>query len=804
LEGKRHYNLTSIIENYNGSYLRHLQQRILDLKKSAKPLIYCAITGVAGSGKSELAKAYATQCRTSTNFIWRLDPDLSHNDATQISYQAAFAELLFNFHLEINAAYPQETPEQIHQRVVGSLWAKIHQFPESMLIFDNAATYVDIEKYLPTDPDIKNCITGLIVVTTQNLYFFDPGIQNLCLNQGLKDGGAELVAEIARCPSSEAAEMLAARLDYLPLGLRIAGQYIQIQKRTDSDFGFGKYLELMDQHVSPHLGTEAAIYLSIQKIKILNPKLYRLLEWCVYLDFQKLDTTLVFELYRVQESKSVDPKNKDLITQVEFGEMMGQKTYSLMVYEEMTKKYYVHRTTQTAIRKSLKEPIQILREVITAMMQTYGIKEYTEAAVKRSQKVMPHLKALYKHVYLNWEYRKRLFLEYSRLVRTMMISRLDPMRSDSLELRRHKEYVLEQIKKAALGYISKNALGYTSEENQKDKEIVLAAVVLDGSTLVYASEELQKDREVVLAAVKRHGSALEYASPEVQNDRKIVLAAVQRSGWALEFASDELKRDKDVVLHAVKQHGHALRYANEEFQKDQEIVLTAVQKTGWALLYANEALRNDKEIVLAAVKQNGSALEYANEALQADKELVLAAVKRSGQVLRYASQELKKDKEIVLAAVVLDGSALEYASEELQNDKELVLAAVVQNAWVLQYASEALRNDKAIVFAAVVQSGQALQFANPALQADKELVLAAVQQSGMALQFASPELKKDKEVVLAAVVQHGMALLCANEALKNNKELVLAAVQQNGYALEFASAELQHNPEFVKAAKRLK
>ncbi len=58
----------------------------------------------------------------------------------------------------------------------------------------------------------------------------------------------------------------------------------------------------------------------------------------------------------------------------------------------------------------------------------------------------------------------------------------------------------------------RQSLYYASEEMQRDKEVVLAAVIQDGNTLQYASEEMQEGKEVVLVAVKQNGLALRYAS----------------------------------------------------------------------------------------------------------------------------------------------------------------------------------------------------------------------------------------------------------------------------------------------------
>ena len=87
-----------------------------------------------------------------------------------------------------------------------------------------------------------------------------------------------------------------------------------------------------------------------------------------------------------------------------------------------------------------------------------------------------------------------------------------------------------------------------------------------------ANEKLQADRDVMLAAVKVDGQALYYGSKEIRNDKEIVLEAVTRKGLILKYASHELRQDKDIALAAVKQDKRALEYiASEELKQDPDI-----------------------------------------------------------------------------------------------------------------------------------------------------------------------------------------------------------------------------------------
>ncbi len=400
-----------MIDHFKPLYVEQLQERITALKNLDHPVIKCAITGVAGSGKSELAKAFVTQFRnSSTIFTWRLDPDPdgTSNNVTKVSYRQAYLQLLHNFSLPHLKAYDEETPLQMEQRLLSMLWSKINQYSSWILIFDNAASLEDIERHLPTDPNIH----GSILVTTQNPHFFPEEKQNLSLNQGLQERntGVQLLEELSTCTDSKEAQLLAKKLDYLPLGLRLAGAFIRSQKTVDPDFSFTQYIRLMDQNVNPHLSSETAIHISIRKAKAQNPKLYEILKWCAFLDCQKLEATILFDIYKYQEYGAPNPREdmwwgtqiwnrifkpkilhpviqpEPLVLKTQFNTAMGNDNYSLIVYDRLIQGYYLHRTTQVGIRSLITSPIQTLKLLVALMLQLYPFDRYSIRQLKYAKK----------------------------------------------------------------------------------------------------------------------------------------------------------------------------------------------------------------------------------------------------------------------------------------------------------------------------------------------------------------------------------------------------------------------------------
>mmetsp|Transcript_42326 Transcript_42326/g.76787 ORF Transcript_42326/g.76787 Transcript_42326/m.76787 type:complete len:189 (+) Transcript_42326:41-607(+) len=80
----------------------------------------------------------------------------------------------------------------------------------------------------------------------------------------------------------------------------------------------------------------------------------------------------------------------------------------------------------------------------------------------------------------------------------------------------------------------------------------LQKVILAFHRLQTASDEEKKDRELVLHAVSKNGHALQFAAPELKRDRTVVLAAVAQDPLALEHAGAELLEDEEFAVEARK------------------------------------------------------------------------------------------------------------------------------------------------------------------------------------------------------------------------------------------------------------
>lgn len=96
-----------------------------------------------------------------------------------------------------------------------------------------------------------------------------------------------------------------------------------------------------------------------------------------------------------------------------------------------------------------------------------------------------------------------------------------------------KEEAIEQINKDIWSFRSMS-------EFHNDRDVILAAVKIDGFNLRFASDELINDFEIVQAAVRQNGKAIQYASDELKNNREIAIEALKNNSEAISYIGKDL------------------------------------------------------------------------------------------------------------------------------------------------------------------------------------------------------------------------------------------------------------------------
>ena len=417
----RNNNLTHEVKYFKRHRLHELKQKIQvlrNLRGNNSESIQCAITGLAGCGKSELAKVYALEYEFENEtgeaieaFRWYLEADPIQNHVAHASYQQAYDELLYNFGIQATRAYKTETDEHMHNRLKSMLWQKITHYSQWIVIFDNAFVEDDIQKYLPLEWENP----GQILVTTQNSSFFTPHTADFSINKGLDPEQAEeLLLQISgRKEDRDTAKVLVEKLGFSPLGIRIAGSYIY--NINDPDTGaetcsFKQYAEILDKQVSStrldrsnkdkrdendqmnnkEITLAGAILLSISRCQQHNSGLVKLLEYTAFLANIDIQWILLVKLFKDLNS------SQDQRTLREW--LVGHKNYSLITYDPGIQSYYLHRTTQALLRNSVISPQKTLKGVVHAIIQLYPYDRFSIDKLKICQRVSPHFISLYQHI----------------------------------------------------------------------------------------------------------------------------------------------------------------------------------------------------------------------------------------------------------------------------------------------------------------------------------------------------------------------------------------------------------------------
>ena len=112
------------------------------------------------------------------------------------------------------------------------------------------------------------------------------------------------------------------------------------------------------------------------------------------------------------------------------------------------------------------------------------------------------------------------------------------------------------------------------KEIKNNKQVVLAAVKIDGSAIRFASEKLRSDYDVALAAVTKTPSAIEHIPSTIQGYENIAITAVKNNSSAMQHISSDSEHYKDIAVAAVTANSSAIKKINKD-HKDYEEILGA-------------------------------------------------------------------------------------------------------------------------------------------------------------------------------------------------------------------------------------
>ena len=282
--------------------------------------------------------------------------------------------------------------------------------------------------------------------------------------------------------------------------------------------------------------------------------------------------------------------------------------------------------------------------------------------------------------------------------------------SDHME----KAFLMQWI--ASGGHLT-NLAQFKSHVLWDDPDIVLLLMKTSWNPSVYyeyISNRLKTDREIVNAALNVDGQVLKVCPPEVCNNREHVLTAVTTTGIALEHVSERYKSDQEIVTAALRSDGLALEFVPRRLQADITLVKIAIRQNGHSIQFAQRPLRNNLQLGFQAVEGTSEAYRHLSELLFS------TVAQKDPRTLKIAPAWFKNQYEWVYLACVSryqnirrdSGKvvhALQYANEQHRNNPQLVSGVIEVHPLALEYASDTLRGTPHIVKAATNMQPQSYE-----------------------------------------------------------------------------------------------
>ncbi|MBA3720801.1 MAG: DUF4116 domain-containing protein [Parachlamydiaceae bacterium] len=391
-------------------------------------------------------------------------------------------------------------------------------------------------------------------------------------------------------------------------------------------------------------------------------------------------------------------------------------------------------------------------------------------------------------------------------------------------------------------YILRNGGGslyHAGPKSKTNKKLVLFALEhfekegnFNKVFLHMLSPQLQADRDVVMAAVKINGKQIEYASPVLRGDEEIMKQAVLATPEALKFASDKIKDDKDFILKAIRKSRDSksdlnkfMKYVSPKLQDDVDFVTEAMDISNDSFQYASERIRGMKSIAMKAINVCGFHWGFVSKELKEDFDVALAAVTTYGTSYLWLPDSLKANKEIIMAVIKSSGknhtkySFTQYSP--LRNipthllDKELILEAVKQHRDAYYCLKDLFLekkidvdycNEKEILLLVLTNHSEFFEIPKK-FCGDLEVMKAAIKSNPSLIATASDEIRLNKEIILEAIsyVKFGTSLSSLHFIIPpeyyNDRDIFLEVTKKHDSILAIASTRLKNDPELLKLAQ---
>ena len=392
---------------------------------------------------------------------------------------------------------------------------------------------------------------------------------------------------------------------------------------------------------------------------------------------------------------------------------------------------------------------------------------------------------------------------------------------------------LTNDKEVMLAYCRKipRSLQECSFELCDDREVVEAAISLDGLELQYASTRLQEDYYIVVAACESNGQALALCPlgplrDRLTSDRDFMLKVLRKHGGPmLRLVADPLRNDRELLLEALK-HGMRYRWCPFESQNDKSFVQEALMKRATLYLEMNRTTQSELDLARAAIVSDTSTPEVHERALahqptltsfrdvalalarrgetgkfwdylidgnpsyRFDREIMLTAVERNPKIFSRVGPALQRDLDVVMAAIdndtaltVLNVVGANFQQMHPQVTVKAIMAANLSSLRLFQASIPNTLWSNFDVAVAWMQRLHRVPSGSNSLLTNREFCLKVAEYAHRQFSNVSETLRTDYAFMRQAVEINGLVLRYAGMALRRDFELVVRAVASNRNAL---------------------
>ena len=363
-----------------------------------------------------------------------------------------------------------------------------------------------------------------------------------------------------------------------------------------------------------------------------------------------------------------------------------------------------------------------------------------------------------------------------------------------------------------------------SPELCEDREVVLAAISLDGLELQYASPRLQEDEDILVKACESNGQALELCPrgpvrDKLTGDREFMLKVLRKHGGPmLRLVAEPLKHDRELLLEALK-HGMAYRWCPFEFQNDKTFVQEALRNRSSLYLEMNRTTQEQLDLARTAVVAESSTTEVHTRALFRHpntlltfRDVALALAQRGDPTLFLTrlvdvTPSWKFDREIMLAAVTRNKKIYTRIGPALQRDVEIALAAIQHDTslTVLNLVGHAVQQEHPVITIKAIEEAavgtlRLIQGAVPAtLMANFDVAVAWMKRTHR-VPAGAHSLLTNRDFCLEIARYAPNGFVSVSDTFRSDYDFIREAVDINGRVLRYASVALRGNLELVVRA----